>query len=308
MIRVTSQGMIDNGHSGATAHHYDIAQKRMVFQAAVPRLKAYEVGPASSNFSSLLNSTVNQKHLNENNAELKYRGLADFNLDFAEVSYWRKNEIAQIDVSGQAVCQIDFEKDHIHVLNDKPFDDKLNLQVVMGPALILLLSVTKNYCLHASAVVTPQGCFAMLAEPGAAEPTLSAHIDSSWSQLADDILPLEFIDDIELIHQYPQLKLSNACISERPVKPVFLKCIFRVSQEPAPHTEFNELERTDALLQIVRHTVAARLFDHKMMREHASFAKRLTGHIPTIELSYSHDLSKLDELRGDITDFVAGLS
>ncbi len=307
MIRVTSQGLINNGHANAVAHHYRIAKKPMVFQTSVASLKAYEVGPASSRFSDLLNSVVSHEYLNAKNAELSYQGVAPFNLEFAEVTYWRKNGIAQIDVNAKPVCQIDFVNDHIHVLNDRPFDEGLNLEVIMGPALILLLSMDEIYCLHAGAVATPHGCLAMIAESGAGKSTLSAHVDNSWSQLADDILPLEYVENVELFHRFPQLKLNNASIIDRPNEPLFLKCIFRLIEEPSAQTEFRVLKRTDALLQVVRHTVAARLFDQKMMRSHSHFAKHVTAHIPTIEVSYPRDLTRLEDLRNDISDFVRNI-
>jgi len=308
MIRVTSAGMVGADHADTTAHHYEIAKQRMVFQSAVANLKAYEIGPASANFSNLLNSTQGNEVLNAENAQIKYQGVAPFYAGFAEVIYWRKNnEVTQVDVGGVPVCQIDLANTHIHVLNNQSFDDGLNLEVVMGPALMILLAARGIYCLHAGAVATPQGNVAMVAESGTGKSTLSKHVGPSWSQLADDILPLEFIDDIELVHQFPQLKLDNARIIHSPIKPMFLKCILRLNKEPAEQTEFKQLGRTDSLLQVVRHTVAARLFDHEMMREHARFAKRLTGHIPMVEVSYARDLDTLDKLREDIAEYIGSL-
>lgn len=304
MIRVTSQGTVVDADTNAVAYHYEIANKPVVFQTAVARLRAYEVGPASTRFSDLLNSTTSNEVLDASNAELKYRGRASFNLNYTTVSYWRNKDSAQINVNSEPVCRIDFATEHIHVLNNKSFDDSTNLAVITGPALILLLSQSDIYCLNAGAVATPHGCVAMLAEFGAGKSTLSAHVDKSWSQLADDILPLKFIDDVEIFHRFPQLKLGDATIVDRPKKPLFLKCILRLVQEPSEKTEFKALKRTDALFQVVSHTIGARLFDEKMMRKHAKFAKHVTAHIPTIEVSYPRDLSKLDSLRAEISEFI----
>ena len=307
MIRVTSQGLMNNGHANAVAHHYEIAKKRLVFQSAVENLKAYEIGPASTRFSDLLSSTAGHELLDARNAELGYQGMIPLNLQFAELRYWRKNEISQIDIDAQPVCQIDFVNDHIHLLNERPFDDDVNLEVVCGQALILLLSMTQIYCLHGAAVATPHGCFAMIAESGVGKSTLSAHVDHSWSQLGDGILPLEFIDDVELFHDFPQFRLDNACIIKRPRDPLFLKCILRLTEEPADQVEFKVLKRTDALLHVVQHTAAARLFDNELVKQHARFAKHVTAHIPTVEVSYPRDLSKVDNLRSAISEFIRTL-
>lgn len=37
------------------------------------------------------------------------------------------------------------------------------------------------------------------------------------------------------------------------------------------------MDRTEAMLQLIRHTVAAKLFDKSVMRAHAKFAKRVSG-------------------------------
>lgn len=307
MIRVTSLAVSMGRTSESVAYHYEIAKTRIVFQTAVKSLKAYEIGPASASFNDLLNTNKNRDFLNASNSELRYQGLMPFRSHVVEIRYWQHNELSQIDVNTVPICQIDFANAHIHVLNDQSFDDDLNLEVVIGPALIMLLSKQGLYCLHAGAVATPQGNFAMLAESGTGKSTLSTHIDADWLQLADDILPLKLGDGAELIHQFPQLKLNNARVSKRLDQTVFLDCILRLDQEPSAQIEFKCLKRTDALLQVVRHTVAAKLFDQAMMREHARFAKHLTKRVPVYALSYPRDLNKLDELRGDISDFISNL-
>jgi hypothetical protein len=63
-----------------------------------------------------------------------------------------------------------------------------------------------------------------------------------------------------------------------------------------------------AMLQVVRHTVAAKLFDATTLREHARFAKKVSSLVPVIEVSYPRDLDKLDQLRHSIIDYLRSVA
>jgi hypothetical protein len=80
--------------------------------------------------------------------------------------------------------------------------------------------------------------------------------------------------------------------------------IVRLSAQPTEQIGLNALQPVDAMLQIVRHTVAARLFDQDLMREHAFFARQLSLSTPLVELSYPRDMAKLDEVRSAVTGYL----
>lgn len=310
MIRITRQGTTSTGSvtddpSGSVkAHHYRIAGQSLVFQTPVAALSAFAQGEASSSFTEVLARSSEVALLNQDNATLVYQGRAPFENEIQDVACWRQNGHLQLDVSGNPVCSVDAGEDHIHLLNDRSFDDQLNLEVLTGPALILLLAKKGIYCLHAGAVATPLGNIALIAESGTGKSTLSQNADQSWQQIADDILPLHFNERIEILPEFPQLKLESARVASAFTDSLSLDLIVRLVDDPAEQISMKRLPRTDALLQIVRHTVAAKLFDNDQMREHARFAKRLSGEVAVVEMHFPRDLQRLPELRDTITGYL----
>lgn len=317
MIRVTRQGnklvSDNNGEHQATtnsvtdsttAHYYKLAGQSLVFQNEVDALSAFSAGSASESYSKILNGLAEQITVSAAEGKLKYQGFAPFDNVMRDVKYWEYNHLFRIDVDDLPICLVDVKNQHIHVLNEASFDQRLNLEVVTGPAVIVLLALKGVYCLHAGAIATEFGNIAFIAESGVGKSTLSAHIDTQWQQLADDILPIHLRSDRYQIFDYPQLKLPvNATELPQPQN-CTLDLIIRLSAEESDTIEFSRLPRTDALIQIVRHTVAARLFDTSLMIEHSRFAKFLSGEIPVVELKYPRDLTRLNQLRFAILKYL----
>lgn len=323
MIRVTNQRVGDTTEELPMAYHYVIAGQRLVFQNQVPALDAFNQGTASKQFSEMMlvsskmPVTFLGKHKPKDDllhvqpsvvGELQYEGKAQFTGAFRDVEYWRYKDIAQINVDQEPVCQVHFKENQIRVLNDRPFDEPLNLEVVTGPALILLLAEFEIYCLHAGAVSTAAGNVAFVAESGAGKSTLSAHVNDAWQQISDDILPLNVGvkgQNIEIQSDFPQLKLKNATVQVNPFpRSQRLDFIIRINPTPSDEITFRLVSRTDALLQVIRHTVGARLYDKVAMKIHSKFAKRFTGRVPMIELSYPRDKEQLPELREKIVAYL----
>jgi len=244
------------------------------------------------------------------NAKLAYIGKAPFESKLRVVHFWRSGDRAQLDIGGVPSCQIDFSQLHIHILNHQSLGTGLNLELIMGPALVLLQAQCQTYCMHAGAVDTPVGRIGIIAESGAGKSTLSRHVDKHWSQVSDDILPLSINEAEKLINvlpDFPQLKLANNLVVDSPKKNQPLDYLLRISPEPSESIGFTELSRRPAMLQVVRHTVAAKLFDSSILRQHAHFAKRVSSFVPMIEISYPRDIDQLDHLRASIIDYLGSL-
>ncbi len=324
MIRVTSLGFHSakgfHGAKGfrkpqdsaivATAHHYVLAGQPVVFESKVSALESYYIGPASRQFSELLTHFSGPDLLNATNAELKYTGQAPLYEQVRKVEFWRSGARAQVNVDGRAICQLDFEESHIHLLSSGSFDDRLNLEVIVGPALVLLLAQMDIYCLHAGAVTTPVGNLAIVAESGVGKSTLSAHRDGLWQQLSDDILPIMLLPSLkpELLPDYPQLKFTNAAVPDCPKGDQSLDFLIRIDPQPGDAFVLKEIKQQPAMLQIVRHTVAAKLFDAPAMEQHTLFAKNVANEVPMLELSYPRKLSQLPQLRMQIIEELARYS
>jgi len=306
LIRVTSSGVRKATHSGSSseqAHLYVLAGQPIVFQSKVMSLEAYAGGAVPPLLSESLVPPA-QALLNSTNAELKYTGPAPFHQRQREVSYWRSGTRAQIDVDGVAVCQLELDQAHIHLLNDAPFDEGLNLEVTVGPALVLLLSQMGTFCLHAGAVSTSAGNIAFVAESGVGKSTLSTHAGNDWRQLSDDTLPvlLAHAESPKLCSDFPQLKFVEACVPDRPDGNQSLDFLIRLNPESSESMVLTQVKKPAAMLQIVRHTVAAKLFDASTLEQHVQFAKVVANVVPMFELNYPRKLSSLPELRTQIVE------
>lgn len=301
---MTSKGFHTAERQGDAAHHYVLAGQPVVFESRVMALEAYRIGAASERFSELLLHFREPKILNASNSRLTYHGQAPFDNQQRRVRFWRSGRRAQIDIDTEPVCQIDFEGSHIHLLDAALFDTPVNLEVVTGPALVLLLAELGVYCLHAGAVSTSAGNIGLIAESGVGKSTLAKHVDAQWQQISDDTLPVGLpskdMQRPELYADFPQLKLQNAAVKIRAEPGAKLSFLLRISPEPTQATVFKKMDRAASMLQIIRHTVAAKLFDQTLMKQHADFAKHVSKGVPMLEVSYPRSESGLADLRNEI--------
>ncbi len=308
MIRVTVQGI---NTSTASAHHYLIAGQPVVVQHRVEALEAFLKGAASPQFAALLGNHREIKLLSATNSELRFHDLTPMASRAHRLRYWRRGRRGQIDIDGAPACCIDFKDSHIHIVNGQDMNSQLNLELVLGPALIVLLAYQKIYCLHAGVVQTPVGNIAFIAESGAGKSTLSQNQDDEWKQLSDDIAPVRDVKNaklIELLPDFPQLKLVNARAADAPKHAVSLDHLIRINPEPVAPSSTTEsirirkMQPVESLLQVVRHTVSAKLFSSPIMHKHASFARRVSMAVPMSEVSYPRTWETLPELRQRIVD------
>lgn len=285
-------------------HCYCLAGENVVFQTPSDNLNSFKVNVTNGINSKPLHDYCFNKMLNQNNAELHYQGMAQFEERLQEVIVWSLDGVFQINVSGQAVCHVNLNNEHVHVLNSRSIDNRLNLEVVTGPALIPLFAQLGVFCLHAGAVSTPYGNILIIGESGLGKSTLSADAGEGWQQLTDDISPLVFKENDFQLENYPQLKLKNNIAAQPFPEQSTIDLIIRLDGAQSDQVNFKPLNKTNALLQFVRHTVAAKLFDSKILKLHTEFASNMASSIPMVELSYPRDLSKLEDLRESICNYL----
>ena len=294
----------------AHAAHYNVAGQMLVCQNTMQGLAAFTAGLAAGQPTDFLSEFAEPTVMTATNSELRYAGKAYFEKQFREVRFWRTGKCGQLDVDGVPACQIDFAEAHIHVLNDEPLGVGLNLELITGPALVLLLTLHQTYCMHAGAVDTSVGRIGIIAESGAGKSTLSAHEGDRWSQVTDDIMPVTVNDvsaTVDVLPDFPQLKLTNHLVADGPNSKKPLDYLLRVNPAPSDNISFEILPPKQAMLQVIRHTVAAKLFDSSVLQQHANFAKKVSALVPVIEVSYPRDLDQLDNLRDAIVEYLGGL-
>jgi len=302
VIRISSRAPRNN----QAAIRYEVAGQVLVSQSEISGLSAFVEGEASSTFSALLNAYEEPKLPSREGAVTHYRGQAYFEGRLRTVAYRCRGRLGQINVDTVPYCLIDFDSFHIHVLNEESLGEGLNFEVVTGPALVLLLTQFDMYCLHAGCVDTKAGRIGIMAESGVGKSTLSAHAGDDWSQVTDDIMPFSFNDADRpvVMPAFPQLKLENMAVENFPPLAGPLDYLIRLTPKATTNIEFSVLAKIDAMLQIVRHTVAAKLFDNRNLQTHASFARHVSSSVPVVEVSYPRDLEQLPNLRQSIVEYL----
>jgi hypothetical protein len=189
-------------------------------------------------------------------------------------------------------------------------------ETVLGPPLILALALRGTWCLHGSAVVADNAAVALIGESGDGKSTLAAflglHGGPRWRLLADDILPVRLSDcGVEVLPHFPQLKLPPdaqpaAGMPERmPLRAIY------VLEPPASEEEgvsVGPARANEAALALVRHSVAARLFDDSLLAKHLSFCADAAMRIPVRRLAYPRRHKVLPRVRDAIAEDLQSVS
>ena len=100
------------------------------------------------------------------------------------------------------------------------------------------------------------------------------------------------------------MKLPEFSVSNKVNESNDLSFIFNIVQQETSSVVIEKIKPVDAALTVVRHTVASRLFEPQVMRQHLDFAQRLVRKIDVYQISYPRDLSQLSLLRKAISEFV----
>ncbi|MCO5207388.1 MAG: hypothetical protein M9928_20460 [Anaerolineae bacterium] len=156
---------------------------------------------------------------------------------------------------------------------------------LLGPVLTLALALSGVWCLHGSAVRYKGKAIVFAGESGRGKSTLAAFLNASWPRLADDFAPISA--EGNLLPHFPQLKLTSAeqitaqTLASLPVAAIYvLRSGNEVALQPVPLAE--------AALTLARHTVAARLFDQSLLRQHLAWCSAMAHAIPVVALTYPH--------------------
>ena len=313
MITITSRAVV----SETSIERYCVSGHELVSQASIDGLKAFAIAASilhndrsKQDVLSLISDFGEPELPSIRAGKPYYKGSAYFEGVSRCVEYWRHEPWAQIDVDGTPVCLVNLLHSHIHVLNENPLGLGLNFEVVTGPALILLLAQRSVYCLHAGSVDTAAGRIGIMAESGVGKSTLSAHGGDKWQQICDDIMPLSYDQNsatVTVLPTFPQLKLNGKTVSGFPMPDAALDFIVRINPVPSAQTRFAVLPKPHAMLEIIRHTVASKLFSAEQLKQHTEFAQKIASEVPVIEVSYPRELSQLSELRERIVVYLESL-
>lgn len=174
--------------------------------------------------------------------------------------------------------------------------DSAVLETVLGPVLVLALALREVFCLHAGAACHNGRTVAFIGESGRGKSTLAAYLgeQAAWRRIADDVLPVTVQEDIVALPHFPQLKLAP---EQQPAvglpQKVPLTAVYVLAESETGDVAVETLSPSAGALALVRHTVAARLFDKGLLARHLHFAARVAASLPVKRLRYPRRLSAL---------------
>jgi hypothetical protein len=105
---------------------------------------------------------------------------------------------------------------------------------------------------------------------------------------------------LDILPHFPQFKLSpNACSAASLPERVSMDAIYVLAPADA-HDDAVQIRRLgprDAALAVVRHSVAARLFDGALLARHLAFCAHAAAHVKISRLTYPRRVELLSAVR-----------
>ncbi len=182
------------------------------------------------------------------------------------------------------------------------------VSAVLGPCLALALALRGIWCFHASAAGTERSAVALIGDSGAGKSTLAAALaaqSADWLRIGDDVLPVRLQGHAaSALPRFPQPGLEPR-LQWRPPAPaaVDLAAVF-VLEPGGGDVEVRPLSRRDAVLALVRQTVAARLFDADLQARHLEVCAELAQELPVRELRFPRRPAALPSMTAAIAGAV----
>ena len=202
--------------------------------------------------------------------------------------------------SGQGIIKIDGQ----HIYETEKEDDlsPFDREILLGPVLVLALSMQGTWCLHGSAVVFNDKVIVFLGESGFGKSTLAAYLSkqANWQLLADDILPvtLEASGLVGWPH-FPQLKLpadAQPGLNWPEQVPISAICLLH-PVDAGDQPKIQLLPGLKAIQSLLSHTAGTRLFGETLLEKHLVFCAQAAEHIPVYQLSYPHSKDALPQVK-----------
>ena len=286
-----------------TSHCYKVAGQFLGSTLEFSRLKYFEVQDAQE---SKIDPSDFHRLATTHPSLLRYAGEAPFAGRTRRLELYVDGVHARIVIDGANAYRVDTAKRLAVCCLPDPASD-LALELLLGPVAVLFFEALERYFLHAACVATSDGLLAFIAESGVGKSTLSASAGDDWQQVADDVIAIDAQAKF-IVADYPQLKLPNAispAAQKMADQELPLAGIVRLSPIEAEQISINRMAPAHALLQVIRHTVGAKLFDAEQLKRHMQFAQRVAHQYPMWECSYPRDMNNLAEVRQQICKAVA---
>jgi hypothetical protein len=183
--------------------------------------------------------------------------------------------------------------------------------IAFGAPLLLALARLGRFVVHASAVLTDHGAVLFVGASGSGKSTLAAILDGlRWSRLADDLAALDARAPAlgpRLLTRLPQPRLSFAQQPTWAPESVPVAALFALVPR-SDRVALQPMTKSEATLEIVRHTAAARLFDRPLLEHQLDFAAALAEKVPIARLCVPWRAGVGPELIAAVSRALAGLA
>lgn len=180
-----------------------------------------------------------------------------------------------------------------------PLDSELFIEALTGPAFLIAAALQGVWALHAGAAMYDDHLIAFVGESGVGKSTLARFLGTApgWKRVSDDILPMAPSEYGVIAHpQYPQLKLPSHAQPSTSVAasiPLRKLVVIRRQNQAVDTVSLNRIPQAQAMAIVIRHTVAAKLFDRDLLIGQMEFAARLAETTPVYELVYPRKFNQL---------------
>ena len=176
-------------------------------------------------------------------------------------------------------------------------NQEIDKTILLGPALCLNLAMNNVFCLHSSAFKIKETTFVLMAESGTGKSTIARyfHQQKNSCRIADDILPIKIEKDkVMLFPQFPQLKLSND--EQYHGENLTGRIVLLFANKNSESVSLTKLQTFDAAKNLIKHTVASRLFSQQELANHMDFCHKVASDLPAFQLTYPHQENSLKQL------------
>jgi hypothetical protein len=230
------------------------------------------------------------------------------------VAVWRHRQGLLLRVEG--VGEFAVTTDGIAVIGPEvtPVAVAALAEALLGAPLVLALALQGVWSLHASALSADGQVIAFAGESGNGKSTLAACLNDAgqdgWRRVADDALPVSIeADGVVALPHFPQLKLTD--VEQYPVdapSSLPLAAVYVIGPQTAGQdsVSLQRLGQRQAMQALIRHTVAARLFDQPLLAAHLDFCAEAAARIPVWRLAHPHRREVLPQVCDAIHRSVSG--
>ncbi|MBM4242096.1 MAG: hypothetical protein FJ150_10645 [Euryarchaeota archaeon] len=246
---------------------------------------------------------------------------SNFCVDNQDVYLWW-DDIGKVKISGGSQITVD-------PLSKMENSDETNIiPFLLGPVMALMLHQRGFLVLHGSSVRVNDGAVAFIGYRGLGKSTTAINLyKKGYPLVTDDILAINFDKDgLPVVYPgYPHVRLSEDSYNHvkdntdtlTPIRTivgkVFCDASFRFSPElvylkrvylieKGEKTEISVLKSQETLLDLIRHSIANRIFQHTTQKENLVHCAQLINNASARRLEISHSFGKIHELVGVVEE------